>query len=306
LVNELFTLQESKELTSCKTAYVFKGLGRNLIPSTPDKKELKKIKSCIKELLENTGEKSDNESIIKFIGKSPKIGLNITFMERKFIEVLILCIANSTLMDVIQKNIYYNKKGWNNNITEINYNDVNFNFRVKDINKLFGRSITEKDAEGKTIIDKLSSKKFFLKDYKGNIKYQKAVSMVITKDSLKFRFHPFLIGRTYDKRTKFFDDVTTLNEAIFFEYLFNKTKDFRKQPIEHLCFSTRSLLKTLGLDEAIETHKQRIIKNINICFQKAFNKGIFMESFKLTKDDFNRNNKTTLHNILINPEFKWY
>jgi hypothetical protein len=73
LVNELFTLQESKELTSCKTAYVFKGLGRNLIPSTPDKKELKKIKSCIKELLENTGEKSDNESIIKFIGKSPKI-----------------------------------------------------------------------------------------------------------------------------------------------------------------------------------------------------------------------------------------
>jgi hypothetical protein len=209
-------------------------------------------------------------------------------------------------MDVIQKNIYYNKKGWNNNITEINYNDVNFNFRVKDINKLFGRSITEKDAEGKTIIDKLSSKKFFLKDYKGNIKYQKAVSMVITKDSLKFRFHPFLIGRTYDKRTKFFDDVTTLNEAIFFEYLFNKTKDFRKQPIEHLCFSARSLLKTLGLDEAIKTHKQRIIKNINICFQKAFNKGIFMESFKLTKDDFNRNNKTTLHNILINPEFKWY
>ena len=74
------------------------------------------------------------------------------------------------------------------------------------------------------IVESLSKKKFFLINNKGKIKYEKAFSMIIIGDYLKFKFNSYLIGRVYDMRKNFFEDIETMYEAIFFELLFKKTK----------------------------------------------------------------------------------
>ena len=284
------TIQDQKELANCKTAYIFKGLGLNLIPFQPNEKQLEKMKEC--------EEGAVNES--------SKIGLTLSFAQRKFINTLTICIANSTLMDTIQRNTSYSKKNWVNKVVPINYGNLMFKFPIKEINKLFGRSITERPAKDKQcIVEELSSRKFFLISTKGKIKYQKAFPMKCEDGYLKFTFHQFLIGRGYDKRTNFFDKINTLYETIFFEYLFNKTKDFRKKRIDHLCFTTRCLLKDLGMEELAKTHKQKAIEILNTCFDKAFQKDIFTEKFTYTKESFKQKDKTHI-NIPINKEFKWY
>lgn len=286
----VFVLQDNKELANCKTAYIFKGLGRNLIPFQLNEKQLRKMKECTDEIVNDTS----------------KIGLTLSFAQRKFVNSLSIFIANSTLMDTIQSNVYYAKKNWNNKVVAINYGNLMFKVAIKDINKLFGRSITEKPARDKpSIVEELASRKFFLISAKGEIKYQKAFPMKLEDSILKFSFHPFLIGRGYDKRKNFFDNIDTLYETIFFEYLFNKTKDFRKKPIDHLCFTTRSLLKDLGMEELAKTHKQKAIEILNICFDKAFKKGAFAQEFAYTKESFNKKDKAHI-NIPTNQEFKWY
>jgi len=171
---------------------------------------------------------------------------------------------------------------------------------------LFGRSITEKTEKNKQdIVQHLSSRKFFLKNFKGKIVCVKAFPMCCKDDYLIFTMHPFLIGKTYDKRKDFFKDIKTLYEAIFFELLFNKTKDFKKTPCSHFCFTTRSLLKNLGLDESVKTHKDRVRNIINTCLKKAFDKGVFIELYQYEKESFNKDDKQRI-NIAFNPSFNWY
>lgn len=304
-----FEIQERKDIINCQTAYIFKGLGRNLIPIEPNKQQLENMKILVKEMLDNKGDNSDEESIKNVMGSNPKIGLNLSLMERKLVNTLSIIIANSTLMDLIQKNKCFLKKGWSDKIKPINYNNMlSFKVPIRSINKLFGRSICEKIGKSNiTIIQQLSSKKFFLINYKREIKYQKAFPMKVKNEDLIFSFHPFLIGATYDKRKDFFKDIKSSYEAIFFEFLFNKTKNFKKKPIEHLYFTTRSLLKDLGMEELARTHKQKTIKILNTCFRKAFEKGIFTECFMYSNEKklFDRQDKTLI-NLKINPEFKWY
>lgn len=302
--SKTYEIQNGKELKKCKTSYIFKGLGCNLIPCYPNDGMLEKMENYIKEMLLNNGENVDNETIQRYINRSSIIGLNLSLQERKFIEALSIFIANSTLMNEIQKNKVFHNRNQDYKISPISYKNMKFLVSIKDLNKLYGRSITEKDNEGKCIVDRLCKKKFFLINHKKQIVYQKAFPMVIKGTQLNFSFHPFLIGRTYDKRTNFFNDIKTLYEAIFFEYLFMQTKSFRKMQINHLCFTTRSLLNVLNLKNLAKTHKQYVIKTLNTCFKKAFEKGIFTEEFEYTKDNFKKDDKNYI-NIPINPNFKW-
>ena len=300
-----FILQEGKDVAKIKTAYIFKGLGYNLIPSTPNEKDLNKMKAYLKNQLSNNGENSDEAIVNNIIGSSPKIGLTLSFRERKFIETLTMVIANSTLMDLIQKNTYYAKKDKEFKIAHINYEGLRFKIPIKIINKLFGRSVIEKEGENKVnLIERLSERKFFLKNTKGKIVYQKAFPMVCKGDYLIFTFHHFLIGKSYDKRKDFFKDINTLNEVIFFELLFDKTKAFKRTPYSHFCFTTRSLLKDLGVDNTVKTHKDRVRNTINVCFQKAFDKGVFTELYQYKKETFNKDDKQHI-NLAFNPDFKW-
>lgn len=300
-----FILQEGKDVAKIKTAYIFKGLGYNLIPSTPNEKDLNKMKAYLKNQLSNNGENSDEAIVNNIIGSSPQIGLTLSFRERKFIETLTMVIANSTLMDLIQKNTYYHKKGKDYKNTPINYKELRFKIPIKSINKLFGRSVLEKEGENKeNLIERLSKKKFFLKTTKGQIVYQKAFPMICKDDYLIFTFHHFLVGKSYDKRKDFFKDINTLYETIFFELLFRNTKEFRKTPNSHFCFTARSLLKDLGLDKTVKTHKNRVRNIINICFKKAFDKGVFTELYQYEKEIFNKDDKQHI-NIAFNPDYKW-
>ena len=177
-MENLFRLQKGKDINNLKTAYIFKGLGHNLIPFTPNEKQLDKMKSYIKDMLDNKGENSDEKAINFIIGKSPKIGLDISLLERKFINALTVFIGNSTLMDKEQINKFYKNKNLDFKIVPINYKEsISFKVSVQDMNKLFGRSIKEKGRDGKNIVEQLSARKFFLINNKGNIKYEKAFNM---------------------------------------------------------------------------------------------------------------------------------
>ena len=231
-MENLFRLQKGKDINNLKTAYIFKGLGHNLIPFTPNEKQLDKMKSYIKDMLVNKGESSDEKAINSIIGKSPKIGLNISLMERKFVNAMTIFIGNSTLMDKEQSNKYYKNKNLDYKIEAIDYKNLKFVIPTKYMNKLFGRSIKEKGRDGKNIVEQLSARKFFLINNKGNIKYEKAFNMTIKDNYFVFTFHSFLIGRLYDSRKNFFDDINSLYEALFFEFLFDKTKSFRREKKE--------------------------------------------------------------------------
>ena len=303
---ERYILQKNKDVANLKSAYIFKGLGRNLIPFTPNEQQLNKMKSYIKDMLDNKGENSDEKAINSIIGKSPKIGLNISLLERKFINALTVFIGNSTLMDKEQINKFYKNKNLDFKIVPINYKEsISFKVSVQDMNKLFGRSIKEKGKDGKDIVERISEKKFFLINYGGEIRYQRAFPMKIDdNDYLKFDIHPFLIGKSYDKRTDFFNNVNSLYEALFFEFLFDKTKSFRREKKDHICFTTRSILKDIDMEELVKTHKQYVISVLNTCFNKAFKKGILKEKFEYTNETFNKDDKVHI-NIPINSDFQW-
>ncbi len=74
--DNIFVPQENKELANCKTAYIFKGLGLNLIPYAPSETQLQKIKNYLKEDLSKNGKDYSDKTINKVIGKTPKIGLD--------------------------------------------------------------------------------------------------------------------------------------------------------------------------------------------------------------------------------------
>lgn len=303
--NEIFILQDGKDASKLQTAYIFKGLGRNLIPSKPTEQQLNKMKNCIKNMLKNQGQKADEEAVNAFIGRLPKIGLVLSLRERKLVNALTVFIGNSTLMDRVQKNKYLvkNRKGYK--ATKIDYTNIDFKISVRDMNKLFGRSIEEKTKKGdKNIVEKLSSEKFFLINHLGEIKYELAFPMIIKDGYLKFKFNSFLIGRSYDNRKNFFDNIKTVYEAIFFELLFSKTKDYRKKPIDKFIFTTRSILEDLGLEELVKTHRDYVMKILNTCFSIAFEKGVFTVKFEYKKEDFKKVNKTS-YAIPINSKFNW-
>lgn len=303
---QIFELQKDKNADNLKTAYIFKGLGLNLIPFSPNKKQLAKIKECIKEMLNNRGENADEENINDLIGKNPKIGLTLTLRERKLVNALTIFIGNSTLMDILQFNKYYKKNNKDYKIEKIDYSNMDFKISVKDMNKIFGRSIKEKTEKGNiNIVESLSKKKFFLINNKGKIKYEKAFSMIIIGDYLKFKFNSYLIGRVYDMRKNFFEDIETMYEAIFFELLFNKTKTYNKKPIDKFIFTTRSILKDLVLEELVKAHKIHVISILNTCFSKAFKKGIFTEKFEFSLENFKKDDKTII-TIPINTSFQWH
>lgn len=303
-MENLFRLQKGKDINNLKTAYIFKGLGHNLIPFTPNEKQLDKMKSYIKDMLVNKGESSDEKAINSIIGKSPKIGLNISLMERKFVNAMTIFIGNSTLMDKEQSNKYYKNKNLDYKIEAIDYKNLKFVIPTKYMNKLFGRSIKEKGRDGKNIVEQLSARKFFLINNKGNIKYEKAFNMTIKDNYFVFTFHSFLIGRLYDSRKNFFDDINSLYEALFFEFLFDKTKSFRREKKDHICFTTRSILKDIDMEELVKTHKQYVISVLNTCFNKALKKGILKEKFEYTNETFNKDDKVHI-NIPINSDFQW-
>ena len=303
-MENLFRLQKGKDINNLKTAYIFKGLGHNLIPFTPNEKQLDKMKSYIKDMLVNKGESSDEKAISSIIGKSPKIGLDISLMERKFVNAMTIFIGNSTLMDKEQSNKYYKNKNLDYKIEAIDYKNLKFVIPTKYMNKLFGRSIKEKGRDGKNIVEQLSARKFFLINNKGNIKYEKAFNMTIKDNYFVFTFHSFLIGRLYDSRKNFFDDINSLYEALFFEFLFDKTKSFRREKKDHICFTTRSILKDIDMEELVKTHKQYVISVLNTCFNKAFKKGILKEKFEYTNETFNKDDKVHI-NIPINSDFQW-
>ena len=303
-MENLFRLQKGKDINNLKTAYIFKGLGHNLIPFTPNEKQLDKMKSYIKDMLVNKGESSDEKAISSIIGKSPKIGLDISLMERKFVNAMTIFIGNSTLMDKEQSNKYYKNKNLDYKIEAIDYKNLKFVIPTKYMNKLFGRSIKEKGRDGKNIVEQLSARKFFLINNKGNIKYEKAFNMIIKDNYFVFTFHSFLIGRLYDSRKNFFDDINSLYEALFFEFLFDKTKSFRREKKDHICFTTRSILKDIDMEELVKTHKQYVISVLNTCFNKAFKKGILKEKFEYTNETFNKDDKVHI-NIPINSDFQW-
>lgn len=304
--DNIFIPQENKELENCKTAYIFKGLGLNLIPCSPNNTQLQNMQNIIREVLINSGKKSDEDVINKVIGKTPRIGLDISLMQRKFIEALTIVVGNSTFMDMLQRNNYYRKKGWDNKIVQFSYYNLNFQVPINAINKLFGRSIKEKmGKDKKNIVEQLSEKKCFLIDSKGKIHFIKPFFFEIKDNYLMFSLAPFLIGRTYDKRKNFFDNIQTNYEAMFFENLFKTTKDYKKKVQDNWYFTTKSLLKKLGMVDYAKTHKQKAIEILNKCFAKGKEIGIFIEDFKYTKDNFKQND-TTPFNIQINKDFKWY
>ncbi len=304
--DNIYVPQKNKKLANCETAYIFKGLGLNLIPYSPSTTQLQKIKNYLKEDLLKNGKDYSDKAINKVIEKTPRIGLDISLMQRKFIEVLTIVVGNSTLMDTLQRNNFYRRKGWDNKIVQFSYNNLIFQVPIKDINKLFGRSIKEKRGKyKKNFVEQLSNKRCFLINSKGKICFTRPVFMEIKENYLRFSFSSFLIGRTYDKRKNFFDNIQTNYEAIFFENLFKMTKDYKKKVQETWYFTTRSLLKNLGMVDYAKTHKQKVIEILNKCFEKGKEIGIFIEDFKYTKDNFKQND-TTQFNIQINKDFKWY
>ena len=85
---------------------------------------------------------------------------------------------------------------------------------------------------------------------------------------------------------------------------FDKTKSFRREKKDHICFTTRSILEDIGMEELVKTHKRYVIDVLNTCFNKAFKKGILKEKFEYKKETFNKYDKVHI-NIPINPDFQW-